>query len=73
MNRESRVTDAGREMVDGVMRRRRVAIGQILHQMPPDDRAQLAAVLSRFAAVDGEPQDADLWSVGWITASLVEE
>jgi DNA-binding MarR family transcriptional regulator len=63
------LTDAGRELVDGVMHRRRAAIGQILHQMPPDDRAQLATVLTRFAAAGGEPQDTDLWAVGWITES----
>ena len=30
------LTDAGRELVDGVMDRRRAAIGQILHRMPPE-------------------------------------
>jgi DNA-binding MarR family transcriptional regulator len=63
------LTDPGRELVDGVMDRRRAAIGQILHQMPPEDRAQLATALSRFAAAGGEPEDADLWSVGWTTES----
>jgi DNA-binding MarR family transcriptional regulator len=63
------LTDAGRQLVDGVMDRRRAAIGKILHQMPPDDRAQLATVLTRFAAAGGEPAHADLWSVGWITES----
>jgi len=63
------LTDAGRDLVDVVMDRRRVAIGQILHQMRPDDRTQLATVLNRFAAAGGEPQDADLWSVGWTTES----
>ena len=52
------------------MDRRRAAIGQILRQMPPGDRAQLASVLNRFAAAGGEPEDADLWSVGWTTESL---
>ena len=51
------------------MHRRRAAIGQILRQMRPDDRTQLATVLNRFAAAGGEPQDADLWSVGWTTES----
>jgi hypothetical protein len=51
------------------LHRRRAAIGQILHQMPPEDRAQLATVLSRFAAAGGEPEDTDLWSVGWTTES----
>jgi DNA-binding MarR family transcriptional regulator len=63
------LTDAGRELVDGVMDRRRVAIGQILQQMLPNDRAQLATVLSRFAAAGGEPENGDLWSVGWTTES----
>ncbi len=63
------LTDAGRELVDAVMDRRRAAIGQILHQIGPDDRAQLATVLNRFAVAAGEPQDSDLWSVGWTTES----
>jgi DNA-binding MarR family transcriptional regulator len=63
------LTDTGRELVDGVMDRRRVAIGQILQRMPPEDRAQLATVLGRFAQAGGEPQDTDLWAVGWITES----
>ena len=62
-------TDAGQELVDGVMHRRRAAIGQILREMPAGDRAHLAAVLTRFAAAGGEPADADLWSVGWTTES----
>jgi DNA-binding MarR family transcriptional regulator len=61
------LTAAGRELVDSVMRRRRAAIGQILKTMPPEHRAQLATVLSRFAAAGGEPDDTDLWSVGWTT------
>jgi DNA-binding MarR family transcriptional regulator len=63
------LTDAGRDLVDGVMDRRRAAIGQILRRMPPEDRAQLATVLTRFAAAGGEPEDTDLWSVGWTTDS----
>ena len=33
------------------------------------DRAQLATVLTRFAEAGGEPQDTDLWAVGWTTES----
>lgn len=64
------LTDAGRELVDGVMHRRRAAIAQILREMPPEDREQLATVLTRFAAAGGEPEHADLWSVGWTTESV---
>ena len=63
------LTDAGRELVHGVMDRRRAAIGQILRAMPAADRAQLATVLTRFAQAGGEPQDTDLWAVGWTTES----
>jgi DNA-binding MarR family transcriptional regulator len=63
------LTDAGRELVDAVMDRRRAAIGQILRAMPAADRAQLATVLTRFAQAGGEPQDTDLWAVGWTTES----
>lgn len=63
------LTGAGRDLVNGVMDRRRSAIGQILRGMPPEDRAQVATVLTRFAASGGEPRDADLWAVGWTTES----
>jgi DNA-binding MarR family transcriptional regulator len=63
------LTVAGRELVDGVMHRRRAAIGEILRAMPPEDRAQLATALGRFAAAGGEPEATDLWSVGWATES----
>ncbi|MEP6560629.1 MAG: MarR family transcriptional regulator [Nakamurella sp.] len=63
------LTDAGRELVNGVLHRRRAAIGEILREMPPDDRAQLATALTRFAAAGGEPRDADLWAVGLTTES----
>ncbi len=63
------LTCAGRELVDGVMHRRRVAIGQILRGMPTGDRTHLAVVLTQFAAAGSEPQEADLWSVGWTTES----
>lgn len=61
------LTDTGRDLVSGVMHRRRAAIEQILHRMQSDDRIQLATVLTRFATAGGEPDDADLWSVGWTT------
>ncbi len=65
------LTDAGRGLVDGVLHRRRAAIGEILREMPPDDRTQLATVLTRFADAGGEPQDVDLWAVGLTTESPV--
>ena len=63
------LTPTGRDLVDAVMGRRRAEIEQILQQMPPRDRAQLATVLTQFAAAGGEPEHADLWSVGWTTES----
>ncbi len=61
------LTKKGRKLVDGVMERRRAAIGQILDRMPSGARADLAVVLRQFAAAGGEPADRDLWSLGWIT------
>lgn len=63
------LTDQGRALVDSVMDRRRAAIRQILHRMPLGDRTQVAAGFTRFAAAGGEPEQTDLWSIGWTTES----
>lgn len=61
------LTPAGRELVDAVLHRRRVAIRQILRGMPAADRTSLATVLTQFATAGGEPDPTDLWPVGWTT------
>lgn len=61
------LTRKGQRLVDGVMQRRRVAISNILAQMPTGGRHQLAEALNQFAEAGGEPPEKDLWSVGWTT------
>lgn len=61
------LTPAGRELINGVVNRRRVAIEKILRKMPAGQRSQLAEVLGQFAAAGGEPNPADLWVLGWIS------
>lgn len=60
-------TPAGRELINGVVTRRRRAIKQILGRMSAGQRSQLAEALSQFAAAGGEPSPRDLWSLGWIS------
>jgi len=61
------LTRKGSKLLDGVMERRRAAIGKILDRMPADARQHLAEVLHQFAAAGGETAERDLWSVGWTT------
>jgi DNA-binding MarR family transcriptional regulator len=61
---EVRLTPAGRHLVDGVTRRRRGAIADIVEAIPPADRQTLVAALQQFADAAGEvPEQA--WSLGW--------
>jgi DNA-binding MarR family transcriptional regulator len=61
------LTPAGRELIDGVVSRRRTAIGKILRRMPAEQRTQLGAALRQFADAGGEPRSQDLLSLGWIS------
>ena len=62
-----RLTAGGRELVDGVMDRRRTAIGDVLRQMPAEQRATLVPVLQSFARAGGEVPDSEVWALGWTT------
>jgi hypothetical protein len=46
---------------------RRIAIEQILRQMPTTQRRQLGRAMTDFAAAGGEPNPQDLWTFGWIS------
>ncbi len=61
------LTPVGRELIDGVIARRRFAIEEILHRMPAGHRRELGAALAHFAAAGGEPRPQDLWTLGWIS------
>ena len=58
-------TDAGKEIVDEVMQRRRDALAPALGQLTKARRAELVTLLAEFAAAGGEPAESDLWSMGW--------
>jgi DNA-binding MarR family transcriptional regulator len=49
------LTDAGRRLVNKVIRHRRTAITRVLRGMDPDDRELLKTALDRFATTAGEP------------------
>ena len=49
------VTDAGRELVERVVSRRRELLAAVLDQMEPEERRLMAAVAARFAALSGQP------------------
>lgn len=61
------LTPAGRELIDGVVTRRRTAIEKILRRMPAGQRAQLGEALRQFADAGGEPRSQDLLALGWIS------
>lgn len=63
------VTESGQQVVDGVTQQRVVAITAVLRRMPASDRADLARVMSAFAAAAGEPEPATMWSLGWAAAA----
>lgn len=49
------VTDAGRQLVDRVVRRRRELLAGVLDQMEPGERRMMAAAAARFAELSGQP------------------
>ncbi|GGL93033.1 hypothetical protein GCM10011594_11010 [Nakamurella endophytica] len=75
-NREDRrqlvlaLTAAGRALLHEVMSVRRAAVAETLLRMPANERARVACALAAFAAAGGEPDPADLWRVGWTTATV---
>jgi len=58
------LTESGRRLVDDVTERRRSDIFAILSTMTPDQRAALQHALQAFADAAGEPQAADLLTLG---------
>jgi DNA-binding MarR family transcriptional regulator len=59
------LTDAGRRLVDKVIRHRRVAIERVLRKMSASERDRLAKALSVFADAAGEPSDDSVLTLGW--------
>ena len=59
------LTDAGRRLVDGVTKHRRVAIERVLRKMSAPERDRLAKALSAFATAAGEPSNDNVHALGW--------
>ena len=59
------LTDAGRRLVNKVIKHRRTAITRVLRDMDPDDRELLTTVLDRFATAAGEPLADDAVTLIW--------
>jgi DNA-binding MarR family transcriptional regulator len=62
------LTRDGKSVVRSVTNRRRRAIRDILARMPNQDRGRLTTSLAVFTAASGEPEEQDLWTLGWATA-----
>ncbi|HYB39587.1 MAG TPA: MarR family transcriptional regulator [Mycobacterium sp.] len=59
------LTDAGRRLVNKVIRHRRTAITRVLRDMDPADRELLTTALDRFATAAGEPLAHDAATLIW--------
>ena len=59
------LTDAGRRLVNKMMKHRRTSIIRVLRDMDPDDRELLTTALDRFAAAAGEPLADDEVTLTW--------
>jgi DNA-binding MarR family transcriptional regulator len=59
------LTDAGRRLVNKVMKHRRASIIRVLRDMDPDDRELLTTAFDRFAAAAGEPLADDSATLTW--------
>ena len=59
------LTDAGRRLVNKMIKHRRTSIIRVLRDMDPDDRELLTTALDRFAAAAGEPLADDAVMLTW--------
>ncbi len=59
------LTDAGRRLINKVIRHRRAAITRVLREMDPHDRQLLTTALDRFATAAGEPMPDDAVTMVW--------
>jgi DNA-binding MarR family transcriptional regulator len=62
-----RLTAAGTELIEKVMRHRRAQVEQLLTAVPAGQRRSLARVLGALAATTGDTFDQAAWQAGWAT------
>jgi DNA-binding MarR family transcriptional regulator len=72
-NLELTLSPGGEELVGRVLRRRRAALKRVVEGLSERKARRLAAALSDFAAVAGEPSDRALWAMGWTTDNVENE
>lgn len=61
------LTDAGRELVESIVARRRADIAAVLEHVPGSRRRGLVAAMTAFARGAGEASAASAWQLGWST------
>jgi DNA-binding MarR family transcriptional regulator len=61
------LTEAGRRLIDSVMERRRIAIGDVLAEMSPDRRISLADDLNAFSTAAERLHDTGEPPAGWVS------
>lgn len=61
------LTADGQAVVHKVMRERKEALTAVLSRLSKADRNRLTAALPRFVAAGGEPEERELWALGWTT------
>lgn len=59
------LTDAGRELVESIVTRRRTAIAAVLEHVPASRRRGLVAAMRAFAQGAGETSAGSAWQLGW--------
>lgn len=67
---ELRLTVAGRDVVDSVMRERAELIRPILGRMSPEARRGLVGSLGEFARAAADFGDGDLYALGWAPSAM---
>ena len=59
------LTDNGRELVDGLIERRREAIATVLQRVPVNRRRGLVSAMRTFGQVASEGPTGQAWKLGW--------
>ena len=57
----------GQAVVHKVMRDRKDALAAVLSRLSKADRNRLTAALPHFVEAGGEPEERELWALGWTT------
>ena len=61
------LTADGQTVVQKVMRERKEALTAVLSRLSKTERSRLTTALPRFVEAGGEPEERELWALGWTT------